>query len=62
MVKNPPSSTGDAGDSGVVPLLGRFPGGGNGNPSSIFAWESPWTEEPGECSPCDCREPDMTDD
>ena len=32
MVKNPPSSTGDAGDSGVVPLLGRFPGGGNGNP------------------------------
>ena len=23
------------------------PGGGNGNPPSILAWEIPWTEEPG---------------
>ena len=29
MVKNPPAS---AGDAGLIPGLGRFPGGGNGNP------------------------------
>ena len=27
--------------------LGIPPGVGNGNPSSILAWEIPWTEEPG---------------
>ena len=26
---------------------GRSPGGGNGNPLSILAWEILWTEEPG---------------
>ena len=29
VVKNPPAS---AGDAGLIPGLGRFPGGGNGNP------------------------------
>ena len=29
MVKNPPANTGD---TGLVPELGGFPGGGNGNP------------------------------
>ena len=29
MVKNPPAN---AGDTGVIPGLGRAPGGGNGNP------------------------------
>ena len=29
MVKNPPAS---AGDAGLIPGLGRSPGGGNGNP------------------------------
>ena len=32
MVKNPPASAGDKGDAGPVPMSGRFPGGGNGNP------------------------------
>ena len=32
MVKNLPISAGDAGDSGSVPGLGRFPGVRNGNP------------------------------
>ena len=32
----------NAGDSGLIPGLGRFPGEGNGNP--VFC---PWTEEPG---------------
>ena len=32
VVKNPPPSAGDAGDSGSTPESGRFPGGGNGSP------------------------------
>ena len=31
-VKNLPASAGDTGDTGSIPGLGRFPGGGNGNP------------------------------
>ena len=41
-VKNPLSNSEDAGDSGSIPGLGRYPGIENG--SSILAW---WTEEPG---------------
>ena len=32
MVKNLPANEGDAGDAGLIPGLGRYPGGGNGNP------------------------------
>ena len=32
MVKNPPASAGDMGDSGSIPGSGRSPGKGNGNP------------------------------
>ena len=32
MVKNLPTSAGDAGDLGSVPRSGRSPGEGNGNP------------------------------
>ena len=35
------------GDLGSSPGLGRFPGEGNGNPTSTVAWKIPWTEEPG---------------
>ena len=42
MVKNLPANTGDARDAGSIPRLGRFPGGGNGNP----LWEVSQTEEP----------------
>ena len=31
-VKNLPANAGDAGDLGLIPALGRSPGGGNGNP------------------------------
>ena len=31
MVKNPPASTGDVGDLGLIPGLGRSPGEENGN-------------------------------
>ena len=48
----PGSSDGKAsvynvGDLGSVPGLGRSPGEGNGNHSSILAWKVSWTEEPG---------------
>ena len=43
VVKNPPANAGDVKDTG----LARSPGEGHGNPSSIFAWRIPWTEEPG---------------
>ena len=36
-----------AGNPGSIPGLGRSPGGGNGNPSSILAWKISWTEKPG---------------
>ena len=32
MVENPPANAGDVGDSGLIPGLDRFPGGGNGYP------------------------------
>ena len=43
-VKNPPAN---AGDSGSSPGLGRFLEEEMAPHSSIFAWEIPWTEEPG---------------
>ena len=36
MVKNLPANTGDSGDVGLIPGLGRSPGGGNGNPLQVF--------------------------
>ena len=44
-VKNPPEN---AGDMGLMPGLGRSPGGEMANHSSILAWRIPWTEEPGK--------------
>ena len=32
MVKNPPANAGDIKDAGLIPGLGRCPGGGHGNP------------------------------
>ena len=49
MVRNPPANTGDAGDTGSIPGLGRSPGKGNGNqlqysrlgnPMSGGAWQA----------------------
>ena len=34
-------------DAGLIPGPGTSPGEGNATHSSIFAWEIPWTEEPG---------------
>ena len=35
------------GDPSLIPGLGRSPGNGNGNHSSIIAWRIPCREEPG---------------
>ena len=40
-VKNLPASVGDTGDTGSIPGLGRFPGGGNGNPIQYSCLENP---------------------
>ena len=40
MLKNPSANAGDAEDFGLIPGLGRFPGGRSGNHSSIIVWKS----------------------
>ena len=39
MVKNPPTSAGDAGDVGSISGSGRSPGGGTAIHSDILAWK-----------------------
>ena len=41
MVKNPPANAGDASDMDLIPGLGRFPGGGHGNPLQYSYLENP---------------------
>ena len=38
MVKNPTANAGDSGDLGLIPGLGRSPGGGNGNTLQYSCW------------------------
>ena len=39
-VENPPANVGDAGDSGLIPRLGRSPGVPNGNPLQYSCLEN----------------------
>ena len=41
VVKNLSANSGDLGDMGLSPRLGRFPGGGNGNSLKYFCLENP---------------------
>ena len=41
VVKNPPANAGDAGDMGLIPGLGRSPGGGNANQFQYSCLENP---------------------
>ena len=41
VVKNPPASSGDVRDVGLILGLGRFPGVGNGNPLQYSCLENP---------------------
>ena len=45
VVKNPPAKAGDARDVGSIPGLGRFPGGGHGNPLQYSCLENPRDRE-----------------
>ena len=47
MVKNLPASLGDIRDMGLIPGLGRAPGGGHATHSRILACRIPYTEKPG---------------
>ena len=53
VVKSPPANAGDIRDAGLIPGSGRSPGQedpleeGMTAHSTIVAWRSPWTEEPG---------------
>ena len=40
VVKNLPANAGDSKDPGLIPGLGRSPGGGNGNPSQYSSQEN----------------------
>ena len=50
MVENPPANAGNTRDTRSISGSGRSPGEGNGNHSSIVAWEIPWKEEPGRAT------------
>ena len=41
VVKNLPANAGDVRDGGSIPGLGRFPGGGHGNPLQSSCLENP---------------------
>ena len=41
LVQNSPANAGDSRDAGLIPELGRSPGGGHGSP--LQAWRIPWT-------------------
>ena len=45
VVKNPPNA-GDIRDTGSIPVSGRCPGEGNGNPFQYSCMENPMDEEP----------------
>ena len=40
MVKNPPASAGDTGDASLIPVSGRSPGEGTGNPLQYSCLEN----------------------
>ena len=40
VVKNPPASVGDTGDTSLIPVLGRSPGVGNSNPLQYSCLEN----------------------
>ena len=52
-------STGNSGDLGLIPILGRSLEEGMATQYSIFVWRTPWTEEPG--TSWGCKELDTTE-
>ena len=60
VVKNLPANAGDVRDMDSIPVLGRSPGGGNGNSFQYSYLKIPWTEEPGRLQSMGHKELDMT--
>ena len=54
VVKNPPASAGDAGDTGLIPKLGRYPGEENGYQLWCSCLDNPKNRPSGH------KQPDMT--
>ena len=64
MLENPPANAGDTGDSGDSNLILGWEDSLEkemATHSSILAWEIPWTEELGGCSPWGRIESEMTE-
>ena len=59
VVKNPSAN---AGDLGLIPGLGRSPGGGHGNPLQYSCLENPYRQRSvADYIPWGCKESDMTE-
>ena len=61
MVKNLPTSAGDAGDLGSVPRSGRSPGEGNGNPLHCSYLENLMDRGASWATTMESKESDMTE-
>ena len=62
VVKNPPANAGDVRDMGSIPGLGRFPGGGHGNPFQYSCLENPHGQRSlVGYSPWGCKESNTTE-
>ena len=60
VVKNLPANAGDIRDVGLIPGLGRSPGGGYGTPLQYSCLENPMLESLGGHSPWGHKESDTT--
>ena len=61
MVKNAPAKAGAAGDLGLIPGLGRSPGGGNGNTPVFLPGKSHRPRSLVGYSAWGCKESNMTE-
>ena len=62
VAKNPPANAGDIRDLGLIPGLGRSPGGGHGNPLHYSCLENPHGQRRlAGYSPWGHKESDMTE-
>ena len=62
VIKNLSANTGDIRDMGLIPVLGRSPGGGHGNPLQYSCLENSHGQRSlAGYSQQDCKELDMTE-